>query len=76
MKPMNEFSCAWMHLCLGLQTADLRFRFGISPASVSRIFVTWIKFFILNLKLQIFSQLQQIDQDMSLCLNPSIPLHY
>ena len=45
MKPMDEFSCAQMRLCLGLQIADLGFRFGISPASVSRIFVTWIKFF-------------------------------
>ena len=74
LKPMDEFFMCLMRLRLGLQVTDLAFRFCISPASVSRIFTTWINFLYLEFKAIDFQpSRQQIDRDMPLCFKTKYP---
>ena len=42
LSPENEFFLVLCRLRLGLFEQDLAFRFGISQATVSRIFITWV----------------------------------
>ena len=52
-KKLNPINCLFltlMKLRLNLTEEDLGFRFGISPATVSRYFITWICFMYHHLK--------------------------
>ena len=50
LSPMNQLFMTLVKLRLNLKVLDLAFRFGISPASVSRYFTTWICFLYHHLK--------------------------
>ena len=63
-----------MQLWLGLQIKDLTFRFNISPASVSRIFITWINFLYLEFKAIDFQpSREQVDCGMPVCFKQKYP---
>ena len=74
LKPLDEFLLCLMRLRLGLQIKDLAFRFNISPASVSRIFTTWINFLYLEFKAIDFQpSREQVDRDMLVCFKWKYP---
>lgn len=74
LKPLDEFFLCLVRLRLGLQVKDLAFRFNISPASVSRIFTTWINFLYLEFKAIDFQpSREQVDRDMPVCFKRKYP---
>ena len=50
LAPIEEFFLVLVRLRLGLLEQDLADRFGLSCATISRIFTTWINFIYLKLK--------------------------
>ena len=50
LTPIEEFFLVLVRLRLGLLEQDLADRFGLSCATISRIFTTWINFMYLKLK--------------------------
>ena len=50
LAPIEEFFVVLVRLRLGLLEQDLADRFGLSCATISRIFTTWINFMYLKLK--------------------------
>ena len=74
LKPLDKFFLCLEWLRLGLQVKDLAFRFNVSPASVSRIFNTWINFLYLEFKAIDFQpSREQVDHDMPVCFKWKYP---
>ena len=48
LPPLEEFFLVLVRLRLGLLEKDLAYRFGISPATVSQIWKTWMNFLYLQ----------------------------
>ena len=68
LTPLNEFFLTVCRLRLGLCEQDLAYRFKISQATVSRVFITWINFMYFKFKeIPIWPSRQSVDHYMPDC---------
>ena len=65
LTPLNEFFLVLCRLRCALLVNDIAYRFGVSRATVCRIFTTWINFLYYSFKeINIWPSRQQIDDFM------------
>lgn len=74
LEPLEEFFLVLVRLRLGLLEQDIADRFGLSCATVSRIFTTWINFLYLKLKeIPLWSPRDVIASNMPKCFKDLYP---